>query len=135
MAICKKIYRTSKKVCTGALNTRVVVNVRQILSPSGSSVDFDEQFIPERTVWGMVETTTGTVFFDDTNTAKEVSHNVYIRYIPAVTPEKWLLILANDGTTQAYYNILKAENMNNENRFYKLQCNVRGNPSIKVNEA
>lgn len=127
MAQCKKIYRQIKRVCSGSLNKKIKLKIRAITAPSGDSVDFGETFTDFITTWAMVQTKNGIVVFDDTNTAQKLSHEFYIRYIPNITFEKWL---EYDGKN---YNILNVENLNEENRFYLLQCNERGSTGANAN--
>lgn len=127
MAQCKKIYRQIKRVCVGSLDKKVKLKIRAIAPPSGSSAYYGETFTDFMTVWAMVETKNGLVTFDSTNTAQNVSHQFYIRYIPDITFEKWL---EYDGKN---FNILTVNNLNEENRFYMLQCNERGDADVSVN--
>lgn len=133
MATCKKIRRVSKRVCVGALNRQIVVNLRTISFPKNNDVDFNEEFTAQKTVWANVVTIDGVVILDDTNTAREVSHDVYIRYILNTTAEKWVKLISVDGTSDVYLDILRVENLNEENRFLRLRCALRGNVAKPVN--
>lgn len=135
MVTCIKIDRKVKRVSIGALNRKIIVNFRSIVPPSSGSVDFTESFIPDREVWALIETVAGVTIFDETNTAIDITHNVYIRYYPTMTPEKWVNLLSINGGVDNYLNIMRVENLNEENRFYKLLCNIRGNSALPVNEA
>lgn len=129
MATCKKIRRVDKRVCIGSLNKQIEIQLRELKEPIGASVDFDEEFTVVKTVWSMVETVGNKLFFDGTNTDQITTHNFYIRYIPSVsiTSENW--IKYNDEL----YDIVGTENLNEENRFYKLRANVRGTITKPVN--
>jgi len=127
MAQCKKIYRQIKRVCIGSLNELIKIKVRSITPPVGGSVFYGEDFQNIMDVWAMIETKNGLVTFDSTNTAQNVTHQFYIRYISDVTFENWLEYKGK------YYNILTVNNLNEENRFYMLQCNERGSKDIEVN--
>jgi hypothetical protein len=121
-------------VCIGSLNRQIVVNTRLIGAPTGGTVDFTETFTPERTVWAMLETTNaGTVIFDSTNTAQEISHNIYIRFMTTMTPEKWVRLPSINGGVDVYLDIIAVENLNEENRFHRLRCNLRGDTALPVN--
>ncbi|MGD9276246.1 MAG: phage head closure protein [Candidatus Pacearchaeota archaeon] len=135
MADCTKIRRTSRRICIGALNRKIIINARQIMPPSSGSVDFTESFTVEKEVWALVESVTGKTIFDSTNTEQVVTHNVYIRYLVNITPEKWLKFLAINGTDDVYLNILRVENLDEGNKFYKMTCNLRGTVDLQVNEA
>jgi len=135
MAICKKIRRTSKRVCIGALNRKIILEVRTITPPVGGSVDFTETFTEPTTVWANVVTKTGTEIFDETNTVQNISHEIYIRYTPNITPEKWAKLSSIDSGIDDYLDIINVENINEENRFYKLSCSFRGPINKPVNYA
>jgi hypothetical protein len=77
----------------------------------------------------MVETPKGLQIFDGTNTIRDITHNFYIRFIPGVTFEKWILYKNN------YYDIISVEDLEIEDKFYLLMCNLRGNQSLPVNQA
>lgn len=129
MAICKKITRKEYRVCTGDLSKRIQLKIRKIQTPFGNSVDFNEDFSDLKTVWAMVETSPGEVVFDGTNTTTSVTHKFYIRYIPNVTFENWILY------KDKYYDIINLENLNEANEFYLLRTNLRGASDLPVNFA
>ena len=135
MAVCTKIRRKSKRVCIGSLNKKIVVNLRAIQPPDQDSVDFDELFTPERTVWSMVETVSGVTIFDDTNVEHAITHNVYIRFISNMTPEKWLKLLSVNGGDDVYFNIIRVENFGELNQFYRMRCTLRGKDDLAANLA
>lgn len=129
MAICKKLRRTLTKVCTGSLNKRIQIQTRHIKPPIGDSVDYTEEFTNIITVWAMLETVTGITIFDDTNVEQIVTHDFYIRYIPNVTFEKWILF------DEQYYDIIRVENFQENNLYCLIRTNVRGRKEIPVNVA
>ena len=135
MANCVKIRRTSSRVCIGGLDRKIIVNTRSIVPPSSGGVDFTESFSDPKTVWAMIETVDGVTIFDDTNTEQVVTHNVYIRYFKTATPEKWVKLIAVNGIADVYLNIIRVENFGEENRFYRLRCNLRGNSTLPTNWA
>lgn len=135
MTTCTKITRVNKRVCIGALNRKVIVNVRSITSPQNGGVDFSESFTEPKTVWSLIDTVDGLTIFDDTNTEQIITHNVYIRYFQTMTPEKWVKVLSVDGGDDVYLNIIRVENFGENNRFYRLRCNLRGKDSLPVNWA
>lgn len=135
MAICTKIYRKIKRVCIGSLNRKIILYTRAIKAPTQGGVDFSENFANPKKVWSMVETTDGTIFFDDTNIDVSITHNVYIRYRKNITQENWIILPSvNDGDDERL-NILKVENFGENNTFLKLICAIRGKDSLLVNEA
>jgi len=133
MATCKKIRRVDKRVCIGSLNKRIFLNVRTITTPISGAVDFGEAFTEEKEVWANVVTKTGTVFFDETNTAQTISHDIYIRYLPNITAETWVRFPSPDSLSDVRLDIIQVENLNEENKFYRLRCNIRGNVAKLTN--
>lgn len=129
MADCVAKVQKSKTVCIGSLNKKIIVQTRSIAPPMGGSVDYTLDFIDYKTVWALVETKQGSTTFDETNTEKVWSHDFYIRYIPNVTFENWVTY------NSKYYDIISVENLNMDDRFYRLKCNIRGITAFKVNEA
>lgn len=85
----------------------------------------------------MIETAKGVVIFDNTNTARDVSHNIYIRYDKALemTAEKWVTLLSTDGSVNVKLDIIRVENLQEENRFHLLNCSLRGDESVPANFA
>ncbi len=140
MADCKKIVRPSKRVCAGALNKRIVLYNRNITPPEGLSVDFGEDFAVKKTVWALVETVKGLILFDQVNTARDISHRIFIRFMHGfpdfpVTAETWIGLLPVLQTKQRLLDVIRVENMEEENRFYMLSCSLRGVDDVPANFA
>lgn len=134
MAICKKLKRTETKVCIGSMNTLIQLKTRSIVPPNGSNVDFDENFSTLVSIWAMVETVTGEKIFDDSNIERLITHDFYIRFIPDITFENWVFVPAKYGNVKEFYlDLVKVENINMQNEFYRLRCAIRGDSTKKVN--
>lgn len=129
MATCKKLRRTLTKVCTGSLNKKIQIQTRRIKPPMGDSVDYVEEFVEIITVWAMLETITGVAVFDGTNVMETTAHDFYIRYIPNITFEKWILY------AEKYYDIINVENFQENNLYYRIRTNLRGREELLTNEA
>ena len=151
VAVCDKIRRKSTRVCIGSLNHKVKIFTRTLTPPSGSSVDFLENFVEDKIVWGMIDTVTGVAEFDETNVEMAViTHDVYIRYIPSITFEKWLTIEIGRKQENVFpmiwpfkfgstpidkrLRIIRVQNYQENNKFYRLRCTVRGIDTLPVNE-
>jgi len=132
VAVCDKIKRKSTRVCRGSLNKRIKIFTRSITPPSGSSVDFLEDFVEDREVWGMIDTVTGITEFDDTNIEIVVTHDVYIDYIEDITFEKWLIAKIDKKDTRL--RIIRVLNYQENNLLYQLRCTIRGIDTLPVNE-
>lgn len=128
MPSCRKIKKKADLICTGDLDKRITIFVRDITVPVGGSVDYGESFSVPTTVWAMIETLSkGVQIFDGANVVDTASHNIYIRYRPAVTFENYL---DYEGRR---FRILNTENLNERNRYIKLQCTERGDNVLPVN--
>jgi len=167
MAVCKKIKRQEKRVCSGSLNRRIIIYVRSITAPLAESVDYGENLTQPITTWAMIETVNGVTTFDNSNIERIITHNIYIRYRPDITFENWLevprsgallwnrranlllengryFLLENGGKIllegfdpfprqSLFYDIIRVENLDENYRFYKLICNLRGDTLKPVN--
>lgn len=131
MAICKKIVREKKRICTGSLKTRIIISLRSIKAPSFNNVDFDEEFNDIRTVWAYCETVSGLTEFDDSNIEEIVTHIFYIRYIPSININtvNWI------EHRNKRYKIITVENINDENEFLLIKTNSRGLKEFNMNKS
>jgi SPP1 family predicted phage head-tail adaptor len=118
------------KIDIGSMNSRIRIFTRSISAPlNETNVNYGESFQKYLDVWAAVDTPKGIAVFDATNTLRDVTHNFYIRFLPGVTFEKWILYKNN------YYDLLSVVNMEEESKFYMLMCNLRGDQSMPVNLA
>ena len=133
MATCKKIKRLEERVCIGSLNRKIIIYVRSITAPLADSVDYGENLSQPLTVWAMIETVNGVTTFDSSNIERIVTHNIYIRYRANITFENWLEVPRINEPVSQYYDIIRVENLDENYRFYKLICNLRGDTAKPVN--
>jgi head-tail adaptor len=133
MAICKKIRRVDKRICIGAMNRKIILQVRTLTPPDQDGVDFNEVFTEPKTVWANIVTVNGIILFDNTNTAREISHDLYIRYIANLSAQSWVTLVSKDSTSDQYLDIIQVENLNEENKFLRLRCSLRGSTAKPVN--
>jgi head-tail adaptor len=134
MATCKKIKRVETKVCIGSMNTLIQLKLRSITTPQGNSVDFGESFSTLVSVWAMVDTISGEKLFDGSNIERLITHDFYIRFIADVTFENWVCVPQKYGDAKSYYfDIIKIENINMQNEFYRIRCSIRGDATKQVN--
>ena len=133
MADCNKITRKSTRICIGSLNRQVIIHTRSIVPPSGDSTEYTEQLSAPQTVWAMVEPQSGDKVFDGSNIIRVNSTNIYIRYIADVTFEKWLELINLNGKINEYFDILTVTNLDEGDRFYKLECTRRGATNKPIN--
>lgn len=129
MAKCSRKQLEKKAVCIGDMREKIQVQIRSITAPTTDGVDYGESFISLKTVWALVETTRGETIFDGTNVERDVTHRFYIRYLPDVTFEDWIIYKGN------YYDIIDVENLQELNDFLLIRVNVRGTTSKEVNQS
>ena len=127
MAKCTKILRKKRQVCIGQLNEQIILQARAIQPPSGSSVDYGEDFSGDNTVWALVETVRGETVFDSTNTEQDITHRFYIRHISGITGETWI------EYNSAKLDIVDVENLDERSGFLLLRANNRGDKAVEVN--
>jgi head-tail adaptor len=135
MAICKKLRRVDQRPCIGDMDRTVILNVREIKSATDCGPDFTESITVPKSVPAYVKTIAGPNVFDDTNINNAITHEIWIRYFPNFTAESWLTLKSKDSSPDAYLKILDTENFNEQNRFYKIRCTIRGDIGQPVNLA
>lgn len=135
MAKCTKIPRQSKRVCIGSLKRQIDLLTRSITTPVGGNINFGESLVLLQRVWSMIQTTRGTVMFDDTNTEKEITHKIFIRYIEGLTAETWVRLPSITAGINNLLDIVRIENMEEDNRFMVLHCAIRGDETKAANLA
>ena len=123
--VCDK--RRIKKVqyCAGDLKYRITLKNRSLDAPR-DNVDFDEDFSDEVTVWAGIKTVNGKTIFDDTNTERDISHEFIIRFREGISNKTWIEYNGDN------YDIVKAENVNEQNDWLRLQANIRGKTTKKA---
>ena len=129
MPKCVNANRRKKQICTGDLDTLITIEGRSI-TPPASGVDATETFTTENLdIWAMLETGRGTVFFDDTNIEKTITHEFSVVFISGLTAENWVLF---EGRR---FDILMIEDFDERHEYQLLRCNERGTTSNETNEA
>ena len=129
MPRCINANRRKKQICTGDLDTLITIQGRSI-TPPASGVDATETFTTENlNIWAMLETGKGTVFFDDTNIEKTITHEFSIVFISGLTAENWVLF---EGRR---FDTLMIEDFDERHEYQLLRCNERGTTSNETNEA
>lgn len=133
MAECIKIKRKSQRICIGSLNRRVIITTRAITPPSGDDTNYTETLNDPITVPALIQPARGDKVFDGSNIIRVNSTNIFIRYIPGVTFEKWLELISINSQPNEYFQILTVTNLDEANRFYMLECSKRGDTNKPVN--
>lgn len=129
MAKCVKIRRKTRKICIGDLNKEIKIQDRAIAEPLFNTVDFDETFTDNATVWASVNTVSGKTFFDGVNSDVNITHEIFIRYDVTVTTESWVELSGRR------IDILKVEDLEERNEFMRLICTERGANTFEATKA
>lgn len=132
MAICQKTRRKKRRFCIADFDTLVMIQSRQITPPAFGAVDYDEDFSEKATVWAMIETTRGNVFFDGIDTDREITHQITIRFMPWVTAEDWVLLDEDDDQR---LDIVDVEDLDNRHEYLLLRCSNRGSAARVASSA
>jgi len=130
MSKCIPIINKKKEVCIGAMNKRIIIQIRTITPPELGGVDCGELITDRRKVWAFIRTVKGETLFNNTSIQRVMTHEFYIRYFSDVTFEKNWIEYKNE-----YYDIIDVENINLENKYYLISANRRGIKSNKANLA
>lgn len=122
-------YKRKKKqnICIGDLRDEITIQSRTISEPV-SGVDFGETFTGKSTVWALVETVSGKTIFDGSNIERDVTHNIYIRYLSGITAEDWVLFKGSR------MDILEVQDFDERNEFIILRCSDKGTDVNAANE-
>ena len=126
MPECKKLRRRKEQACIASMNRRIDIFFREIEGIKTDTVDFDEKFINQRTVWASLDTKRGTEFFDDNNILQRTTHRFILRFIPGVTFEDFIVF------RNIRYRIESVENLQENDTFYQLDCTVRGPETVEA---
>jgi len=129
MPVCKTKRVPVIEICAGDLRHTIQVQTKSLDSPDGTNVDFDVSLTKTINVRAMIETVPNESIFDGTNVEQSVTHKFYTRFIPGITFQNWVKF------RDQFYAIVAAENLQEENKFMLLRCNVRGDIKNQVNLA
>ena len=127
MAGCKKITKKNSKVCIGDMDKKITILTRSLISNS-TSVDFSIVYTTVASVWALVMVTGGRIQFDTTQLIdSKDTHSFYIRYREGVTQENVI------GFKGEYYNITNVRNLDEDNKFLRIEAVVRGKDDEEIN--
>lgn len=134
MAKCVTLQRTNTKICSGSLNKLITIFTRDItpgINPYGVAPDthYDENFTALTQAWALIVPKNGDVIFNDISIDTKATHDIYIRYIVGITQENWLTF---DGFR---YDILDVTNVDQNNRYLLLECNISGLATLEASKA
>lgn len=132
MAKCVRLQRTDTRICAGSLNRKIQIYARAItspLDPTQATVDYGEDFVLVGNVWAMIKDIKGEIIFNNISIDDSPTHNFYTRFLDGITQENWVVFNNNR------YNILRAESLDELNKFLWLQCVVRGSVANAASRA
>ncbi len=119
-----------RRVCIGDLNKRITLQSRSLTEPLFAQTEFTEDFDPQNCRWARIKTTAGRTVFNGVNADVLITHEIWIRFDPAVSSETWILLEDNRRL-----DIEMVENVDEESDFTKLLCTERGNAALEASEA
>jgi len=124
MSKCKSLYFSDDRICISDLKHHIGLYTRDIVAPNflgGTNVDYTEKFTLISNVWSAIKVINGTNEFNSVSINKtNITHFFYIRYKAGITQETWVDYRTNR------YNIMKVENLNENNKYLKLYCILSG---------
>lgn len=124
MSRCIKKKRKSRQICIGDMRDQITLENRSIRP---EEVDFIEDFTTVITVFALIETARGLESFDGANIINLVTHKIWIRFIPGITEETWVLF------DDRRFDIMDVESLDERKDFLLLRCKERGQKDIPVN--
>lgn len=123
MATCQKRKKKNDgRICLSAFNKTVIIQLREIQTPGQNSVDYSINLSEQLTVRAMVETVRGVTIFDNTNTERDISHKITLKFRTnsVITAQNYAKI------GSVLLDIVDVENVNEDNRYLVLRCALRG---------
>jgi SPP1 family predicted phage head-tail adaptor len=120
MPKCERIKKRHRQVCVGDLQDFGTVNTRVITPPQSGSVDFTETFTKKIDSFMLIETARGEQIFDEVDIQQDVTHKIYLPYIPTLTFQDWIEIEGQN------FDIIDVEDLENRHEFQLCRCTNRG---------
>jgi len=126
---CAKTKPKKLRICRSAFNKTVAIQNRAIETPKQNSVDYSVKLTDVLTVRAKIQTVRGVTLFDGVNTDRVVSHIITIDYKsnPVISMENYARI----GQTELV--IIDVENVNEDNKYLRLRCALRGSNTLAAN--
>ncbi len=128
MTQCVNIQRKKRDVCIGDMDNLIDIDTRNIDSAIDDDLEFDDSFTATHVnVAALIETVKGITVFDSANIERVVTHWFYIRFIPGVDINQWILF------DSRLFDTLNTENLDERKDFLLLQCSERGDEALAAN--
>ena len=109
-----------KSIRSGNLKHRVTLQRRDLTPPSTNTVDFREVYTNLGEVWAGINTVSQQQPFNEINIDDTITHKIFIRYIPGLDTNIWIL----HGNER--YNVIRIDNINDMNQWTVFYCNIKG---------
>ena len=120
MPRCIKIKKKKQEICIGDMRDEIILQNRAIQPPVFGTPDFTENFTDTDTVFSMINTVKGKVFFDEVGIETPITHEIYIRFDSSVTAETWVQFKTKR------IDILEVTSLDERDEYQLLVCTERG---------
>lgn len=124
MAKCRDITFNKKKLCIGSLDRKVGIYNRKASGKSNASAAHSEAYTLFKSVFAGIETKSQGTFQTLDGVSLEadliITHTFAIRYLAGVSSEQFIQYKGYN------YKILKAENIDEADEWWRLKANQRG---------
>jgi len=127
MPVCTFKKKKKRNVCIGDMRDEIVIQSRNLKSPIFDGVDFIEDFQGKMTMWSLIETVSGVTVFDGAGTERDVTHLIFIRFLPGITSEEWILF------NNERFDIIDSSDFDERHAFTVLRCSNTGNDINNAN--
>lgn len=137
MAICKTKRFKKTRLCTADLRHWIQLVLREQQPNDLNQTEMTETFTNLYTIFAAVETVSGTMRFNSIGIDEKTTHFFYIRY--SVFSNNFLDKIEKGNHfiryNNKYYQILRAENQNEDGLIIVIQAVERGDESKEASQA
>lgn len=126
MAKCRKIRKTTRKLCVGDLDQLISLIKRTLKAPK-TGVDFTHESTKIEEVWCFIKTLRGQEQFANVEQGPLPTHAFHVLYDERITKE-YDIEFENKR-----YDILDVEDLDENHEFMILRARIKGKKSIGVN--
>lgn len=128
---CKKLVKFQKtQICTKDLKKRITIQYPFNVGTSNAGANTTRSFKDVVVVWAAVKTTPTGQFFEGINIEEAITTDFYIRFTSLVDLGKQIWVLFNGKR----FKIANVENINEDNRYFRLRAIERGITAQEANK-
>lgn len=129
MAKCIDVTPKRKKICVGALRNKIKIFKRVLTSSTTEGVaEHSEKYTLFKTLFSSIETiqirTLQTLDGVTIDPELVVTHVFIVRFLATINAEQYIQFKGNN------YKILKVENIDEADRWFRLKANLRGDLTL-----